>query len=139
MGFVSVWDIEHYLIDNSPVHARKYCISLDKLVHNLLHCLCVQASFRNPSNIRSWRAHAGVVTDLKYASHDFCPLLISMSDDCTARLWNMNGHFVGTFGQVRGWVQQRWLEVLVCGNMNVIGNCLECKRTVDLSAPNVRL
>ncbi|XP_062507876.1 WD repeat-containing protein on Y chromosome-like [Corticium candelabrum] len=79
LGFVSVWDIEHYLIDNSP------------------------ASFRNPSNIRSWRAHAGVVTDLKYASHDFCPLLISMSDDCTARLWNMNGHFVGTFGQETAW------------------------------------
>jgi WD40 repeat protein len=78
-GYISVWNIEHYCINND------------------------QASFAYPVMVHCWRAHNGIVAEVTYVGHEFCPLLVSGSDDGSVRLWNMKGHFIGTFGQGVPW------------------------------------
>lgn len=47
-----------------------------------------------------WQAHAGEVLSLEYVAHESQPLVLSASGDRTVRLWNLQGHYIGTFGQV---------------------------------------
>ena len=37
---------------------------------------------------------------MKLAMHETQPLVLTGAADCSVRLWNFSGHFVGTFGQV---------------------------------------
>jgi len=39
---------------------------------------------------------------VEYLPRDQGALLLSASEDCTARLWTLNGQFIGMFGQVSG-------------------------------------
>ncbi|CAF3996907.1 unnamed protein product [Adineta steineri] len=54
-----------------------------------------------PRCLRSWRGHVDSVTGLLYI--DQTQTLITCSLDWTIRLWNLHGHFIGTFGQSIPW------------------------------------
>ena len=53
-----------------------------------------------PVSLTSWKAHAQEILSVEYISHETQPLILSSSGDCTVRLWNIKGHYIGTFGQV---------------------------------------
>lgn len=58
-----------------------------------------------PPVLSNWHAHQGSVVSVEYLVRDQGALLLSASEDCTARLWTLNGQFIGMFGQVGGVVQ----------------------------------
>ena len=45
------------------------------------------------------------MVSVEYVPRDQGALLLSASEDCTARLWTLSGQFIGMFGQVSGVVQ----------------------------------
>ena len=45
-------------------------------------------------------AHASAVVSIDWVSHDNGDFLISASTDHTAKMWDLKGQCVGTFGQV---------------------------------------
>lgn len=53
-----------------------------------------------PPILCSWHAHQGPVVTVEYLARDQGALLLSASEDCTARLWTLNGQYIGMFGQV---------------------------------------
>ena len=48
-----------------------------------------------------WKAHDAPVVSVEYIQHTSGDFVLSASTDKTARLWTPEGHYVGTFGQVR--------------------------------------
>ena len=58
-----------------------------------------------PPVLSSWHAHQDSVVSVEYLPRDQGALLLSASEDCTARLWTLNGQLIGMFGQVSGVVQ----------------------------------
>ena len=63
-----------------------------------------------PPQIASWHAHQGSVVTVEYLSRDQGALLLSASEDCTARLWTLDGQYIGMFGQVR---EERFFNLMV--------------------------
>lgn len=53
-----------------------------------------------PPQIATWHAHQGTVVSVEYLPRDQGALLLSASEDCTARLWTLDGQYIGMFGQV---------------------------------------
>ena len=45
------------------------------------------------------------MVSVEYLPRDLGALLLSASEDCTARLWTLSGQFIGMFGQVSEVVQ----------------------------------
>ncbi|XP_046853202.1 WD repeat-containing protein 64-like isoform X2 [Xenia sp. Carnegie-2017] len=74
-GFIYTWDLENY------------CLSMK--------------SETPPRRIGHWRAHVQEITCLDIG--ETYDVLLTSSIDCTVRLWTMNGHFIGTFGQPKLW------------------------------------
>ncbi|XP_041474209.1 WD repeat-containing protein on Y chromosome-like [Lytechinus variegatus] len=56
-----------------------------------------------PPLIKSWKAHDSTVVSVEYIDHHCGQFLLTASTDFTARLWTLEGHFVGTFGQSMNW------------------------------------
>ncbi|XP_056417833.1 WD repeat-containing protein on Y chromosome-like isoform X1 [Hyla sarda] len=54
-----------------------------------------------PPFVKHWRAHVDIITDLEVIDED--KVVLSSSLDCTARLWSIDGEFIGTFGQADPW------------------------------------
>lgn len=74
-GFVTIWNLDGY---------------------------CINGPTTNPPKvINSWRAHIQRITCASLVEDRNC--LMTSSTDCTVRLWTMEGHFIGTFGQPRKW------------------------------------
>lgn len=48
----------------------------------------------------TWQAHSQEIMAVEYIAHETQPLILSSSCDCNVRLWNIKGHYIGTFGQV---------------------------------------
>ncbi|KAI8506660.1 hypothetical protein Bbelb_160870 [Branchiostoma belcheri] len=86
MGYISVWDI------------TDYCV---KMSHNLR-----RVKYR-PPRLAYWRAHHSAVVSVEYVDHEERPFVVSAGTDKTARLWTMEGHYVGTFGQEKKWNLKR--------------------------------
>ncbi|KAL5011758.1 hypothetical protein ScPMuIL_010309 [Solemya velum] len=75
MGFMCVWNIDQY---------------------------CQQGSEENPPEmLRSWRGHVEGINSLTLVEEH--KVIITASNDCTVRLWNLEGHYIGTFGQTESW------------------------------------
>ena len=53
------------------------------------------------------------MVSVEYLPRDQGALLLSASEDCTARLWTLNGQFIGMFGQV-----SRVLQLMADGTLN---------------------
>ena len=62
--------------------------------------MCIVQDEVVPSPLTSWRAHDGEITSLQLVMHTVHQLIVSGGTDCSVRLWNMSGHYIGTFGQV---------------------------------------
>ncbi|XP_041461483.1 WD repeat-containing protein on Y chromosome-like isoform X2 [Lytechinus variegatus] len=77
LGFVSVWDIDHYCLDR-PENIEEA-----------------------PELLGSWRGHIQSITSMNLVEEH--SILITSSLDCTVRLWTTEGHYVGTFGQDDPW------------------------------------
>jgi WD40 repeat protein len=54
-----------------------------------------------PPLIEQWKAHDSPIVSVEYISHDTGEYVLTASTDRTARLWSTQGHWVGTFGQVK--------------------------------------
>ncbi|XP_073779939.1 cilia- and flagella-associated protein 337 isoform X1 [Danio rerio] len=54
-----------------------------------------------PEKINFWRAHIRSITGLKIVDKD--QFLLTSSMDCSVRLWNIHGDYIGTFGQEEDW------------------------------------
>ncbi|CAF2788403.1 unnamed protein product [Rotaria sp. Silwood2] len=74
LGFLFIYEIENYALKHE---------------------------FDPPRCVRTWRAHVDSVTGLEYI--DQTQVIISSALDWTIRLWNLQGNFIGTFGQTIPW------------------------------------
>ncbi|KAI7801017.1 putative WD repeat-containing protein on Y chromosome-like [Triplophysa rosa] len=74
VGFISVYDVKEYAL-----HPEQ----------------------KPPEKVNFWRAHISRITGLKIIEDD--QFLLTSSVDCSVRLWNVHGHFIGTFGQAESW------------------------------------
>ncbi|XP_065845718.1 cilia- and flagella-associated protein 337-like [Oscarella lobularis] len=74
-GFIVLWDIKSY-------------------------CLLKSASVPPPEILR-WRGHVEAITSIEYAK--LYNVLLSSARDCCVRMWTLNGHLIGTFGQASLW------------------------------------
>ncbi|XP_066286244.1 cilia- and flagella-associated protein 337-like isoform X2 [Branchiostoma lanceolatum] len=75
LGFVYVWDLDGFCEDGeAPIP---------------------------PALTRDWRAHIQSITGMDLIEEN--NILITCSQDCTVRVWTLEGNFVGTFGQPDPW------------------------------------
>ncbi|CAH1274614.1 EFCAB8 [Branchiostoma lanceolatum] len=86
MGYIAVWDI------------TDYCV---KMTDNLRRVKS------RPPRLAFWRAHHSAVASVEYVDHEVRPFVVSAGTDKTARLWTIEGHYVGTFGQDKKWNLKR--------------------------------
>ncbi|KAK3091715.1 hypothetical protein FSP39_022107 [Pinctada imbricata] len=79
-GQIQVWDISNY-------------------------CMCAEERRikTKPPLIRTWKAHDSSIVSLEYIEHETGNYIVSASTDFTARLWSVEGEYVGTFGQKKSW------------------------------------
>ncbi|KAL5257249.1 hypothetical protein ACHWQZ_G012248 [Mnemiopsis leidyi] len=77
-GYIAVYDI------------RTYCTASNK-------------KNTTPKRLTAWHGHCAAVTALEHIEHENGLFLVSCSTDSTVRMWNVHGHFVGTFGQDLPW------------------------------------
>ncbi|CAH1794020.1 unnamed protein product [Owenia fusiformis] len=75
-------------------------------VWNILE-YCVQPERKRvktaPPLETSWRGHDGAVASVEFISHAKGKFILSSSTDKTAKLWDIQGHHIGTFGQSELW------------------------------------
>ncbi|XP_037083590.1 WD repeat-containing protein on Y chromosome-like [Pollicipes pollicipes] len=106
-GYVRVWLIENYCIDNEgQVNWSFYVAKFPflgrhlTLLRRMLKLEWLKPSFK-PHILNSFRAHLHTVMFVDFVeAHD---LLVTCSSDCSVRLWTLCGRFIGTFGQKRLW------------------------------------
>lgn len=79
-GFIQVWDIKDYCIQNTPT------VKTDR-----------------PKQLHVWKGHEGAIVSVEYVEHDTGCFILSASVDKTAKLWTVDGQYVGTFGQKQLW------------------------------------
>ncbi len=60
----------------------------------------LQVDTTRPNCLAAWRAHSAEILSVECIRHKAGVFVLSASADCTVRLWNMKGHYIGTFGQV---------------------------------------
>ena len=65
-----------------------------------------------PPQLSRWHAHQGTVVSVEYLSLEQGALLLTASEDCTARLWTLEGQYIGMFGQVSIALIIFWLPML---------------------------
>ncbi|PVD34545.1 hypothetical protein C0Q70_05820 [Pomacea canaliculata] len=70
-------------------------------VYTLDHCIMRRTEGGPPPELACWEAHLKAVTDLKAVLEH--PYLVSCSVDGCVRLWTIQGHLIGTFGQRQLW------------------------------------
>lgn len=51
-----------------------------------------------------WRGHDSAIVSIEYVEYEGnLRFVLTASTDQTARLWSLEGHYVGTFGQKETW------------------------------------
>ena len=61
----------------------------------------LQIDRAEPTKLDTWQAHDTAIVGVQMAAHEAGMFLITASTDHTAKLWDMKGHCVGVFGQVK--------------------------------------
>ncbi|KAK3099235.1 hypothetical protein FSP39_001323 [Pinctada imbricata] len=56
-----------------------------------------------PEMVHTWRGHIDSINNMELVFHEKQKLLMTASNDCTVRLWNFDGDYIGTFGQPDPW------------------------------------
>lgn len=132
-GNISVWDISSYCISRAETIIAQVWSRTQGAVN------ADENPEGKPPILSSWHAHQGSVVSVEYLPRDQGALLLSASEDCTARLWTLNGQFIGMFGQKRLWNIDDPSSYRVARNTsneskeNEKGNGSEEKRTRHLS------
>ncbi|KAG9491925.1 hypothetical protein GDO78_000430 [Eleutherodactylus coqui] len=85
--------------DNSLMFVADYIGYI--YVYNIKDYAIQGSEKEHPSFIKHWRAHVEMITDLEVIDED--KVVLSSSLDCAARLWSIDGEFIGTFGQADPW------------------------------------
>ncbi|XP_048248360.1 WD repeat-containing protein on Y chromosome-like isoform X1 [Haliotis rufescens] len=80
-GNIKVWDTSDYCVKPDPRHRVR----------------------TRPPLEAAFKAHDAAVVSVEYLEHDSRGFILSASTDKTARLWTMEGYYVGTFGQKFPW------------------------------------
>eukprot|EP00058_Branchiostoma_floridae_P018136 XP_002603625.1 hypothetical protein BRAFLDRAFT_126931 [Branchiostoma floridae] len=78
MGYIAVWDI------------TEYCVKMRDNMRRVKS---------RPPRLAYWRAHHSAIVSVEYVDHEVRPFVVSAGTDKTARLWTIEGQYVGTFGQ----------------------------------------
>lgn len=60
-----------------------------------------QVKTDRPKQLHVWKGHEGAIVSVEYVEHDTGCFILSASVDKTAKLWTVDGQYVGTFGQVK--------------------------------------
>ena len=67
-------------------------------------CHYLQSIFtEKPPIAYHWKAHDRAIVSLNFVDHELQAMIITASTDKTARLWTLEGRFIGTFGQRKKW------------------------------------
>lgn len=126
-GTISVWDISSYCISRAEAIVAQVWSTTQR----------AGSTDDNPEGkppvLSSWHAHYGSVSSVEYIRRDEGALLLSASEDCTARLWTLNGQCIGMFGQKRLWNVDDPSSYRLAGN-----NGLEGKETEEEKGSNGR-
>lgn len=96
-GFITVWDISSYCISRAETIIAQVWSTTQRAVNP------DENPEGKPPQLASWHAHHDSVVSLEYVSRDESAVLLSASKDCTARLWTLDGQYIGMFGQKRLW------------------------------------
>ena len=75
-----------------------------------------------PKQLHVWKGHEGAVISVEYVEHDAGSFVLSASVDKTAKLWTLDGLYVGTFGQVKLYI----LNFYYTNIIGVVANMLNC-------------
>ncbi|KAK3594288.1 hypothetical protein CHS0354_017011 [Potamilus streckersoni] len=75
MGFICIWNVNGYCLKGPSTDP--------------------------PEMLQSWRGHVKSISTVELMEEK--NLIITASKDCTVRLWNKEGHYIGTFGQQTPW------------------------------------
>ncbi|XP_076809582.1 cilia- and flagella-associated protein 337-like isoform X1 [Clavelina lepadiformis] len=80
-GYVTVWDIEDYCVTDQT----------EEIIT------------RKPPVAYHWRAHESAIVSVDFIDHELQAMVVTASTDKTARLWTLEGRFIGIFGQHGKW------------------------------------
>ncbi|XP_022084992.1 WD repeat-containing protein on Y chromosome-like [Acanthaster planci] len=80
IGHVYVWDVSQYCLEQTG-----------------------KEETQRPPMMKTWHAHDSAVVSVEYIKEAYGSFVLTASSDCTARLWTIEGHYVGTFGQSKKW------------------------------------
>ncbi|EDO28244.1 predicted protein [Nematostella vectensis] len=92
-GRISVWDITSYCISRAESIIAQVWSTTQRMSST------DDSPEGSPPCVIKWHAHGGAVVSLEVVSRDEKLFLVSSSVDCTARLWTLDGKYVGMFGQ----------------------------------------
>ncbi|XP_048575994.1 WD repeat-containing protein on Y chromosome isoform X3 [Nematostella vectensis] len=96
-GRISVWDITSYCISRAESIIAQVWSTTQRMSST------DDSPEGSPPCVIKWHAHGGAVVSLEVVSRDEKLFLVSSSVDCTARLWTLDGKYVGMFGQQTVW------------------------------------
>nr|XP_026689544.1 WD repeat-containing protein on Y chromosome isoform X2 [Ciona intestinalis] len=85
VGELTVWDVRNYCIGDSESEPETIF----------------------PPILYKWKAHDSAIVSVDFIEHEFNKMLVTASTDKTARLWTLEGRFIGTFGQKKKWNLKR--------------------------------
>ena len=64
---------------------------------------CQEIITRKPPIAYHWRAHESAIVSVDFIDHELQAMVVTASTDKTARLWTLEGRFIGIFGQHGKW------------------------------------
>ncbi|KAK3740293.1 hypothetical protein QZH41_018524, partial [Actinostola sp. cb2023] len=125
MGYVRVWDITNYCIkkDNeaqpNPIQKmrsmamrsgklpsiRENRLSPKNTTQEASQTKTTQINFEPPPLLAKFRAHLAAIASLDFVNDR--KFIVSASADCSVRLCNHQGRYIGTFGQSSMWDLER--------------------------------
>nr|XP_055031792.1 WD repeat-containing protein on Y chromosome isoform X2 [Misgurnus anguillicaudatus] len=79
-GSIKVWDISHYALSSGDESAEEF-----------------------PPLLHSWKGHKEAIVNSEILAYDSRLFVLSVSVDCKACLWTIDGSCVGFFGQEEQW------------------------------------
>lgn len=97
-GHITVWDISSYCISRAESIIAQVWSTTQRAAGNP-----DDNPEGKPPQLTSWHGHQDSVVSVEYLSRSQGALLLSASKDCTARLWTLDGQYIGMFGQKRLW------------------------------------
>ncbi|XP_029193047.2 WD repeat-containing protein on Y chromosome-like isoform X1 [Acropora millepora] len=97
LGYITVYDISSYCISRAEAIVAQVWSTTQHVGNS------DDNPEGKPPQLSRWHAHQGTVVSVEYLSLEQGALLLTASEDCTARLWTLEGQYIGMFGQKMLW------------------------------------